>query len=99
MSARGQFGDDASGMRAWCLLAALLLATGASALAAASDEPLSYNRDVRPIIAETCFKCHGPDKANRKAKFRLDDRDSALAKQVFVPGKPAESELVKRITT
>jgi hypothetical protein len=98
MSARGHRGDGVV-VLAGLLFAALLLATTASGAAAASEEPLSYNRDVRPIIAETCFKCHGPDKANRKAKFRLDDRDSALAKKVFVPGKPAESELVKRITT
>lgn len=78
---------------------ALFLAGAGAGRAAAAEEPLSYNRDVRPIIAETCFKCHGPDKAIRKGKFRLDERESALAKQVFVPGNPAESELVKRINT
>src|SRR5579862_4835388 len=91
--------NRAEAVQAVFLLAGLLLASTLAGRAAASEHPLSYNRDVRPIIAEACFKCHGPDKANRKAKFRLDDRDSALAKKVFVPGKPAESELVKRITT
>ncbi len=58
---------------------------------------LQYNRDVRPILAENCFACHGPDSAARKAKLRLDQRDAALAKEAFVPGKPDESELVKRL--
>src|SRR4051794_11486329 len=85
-------------------LAALALA---GARAAAPNEPaaapakspqkLSYNRDVRPILSENCFVCHGPDKKNRKAGLRLDDREAALAKKVFVPGKAGESELVKRI--
>ncbi len=65
-------------------------------VAPAADK-LSYNRDVRPILSDTCFKCHGPDKGNRKGKLRLDDREAALAKEAFVPGKPAESELVKRL--
>jgi len=99
MSPRGHHGDGGAVLARLLLATAFLLAATGAGAAAASEEPLSYNRDVRPVIAETCFKCHGPDKANRKAKFRLDDRDSALAKKVFVPGKPAESELVKRITT
>ena len=69
------------------------------AVLAPAAEKLSYNRDVRPILSDTCFKCHGPDKGNRKAKMRLDVREEALAKEAFVPGKPAESELVKRIHT
>src|SRR5215469_2974569 len=60
---------------------------------------LGYNRDVRPILSDNCFACHGPDKNKRKGKFRLDDRDSALQKEVFVPGKADESELVKRINS
>lgn len=68
-----------------------------SASLAPAAEKLSYNRDVRPILSDTCFKCHGPDKNNRKGKLRLDDREAALAKEAFVPGKPADSELVKRL--
>ena len=58
---------------------------------------LQYNRDVRPILAENCFACHGPDSAARKAKLRLDQRDAAIASEAFVPGKPDDSEFVKRL--
>ncbi|HXE51905.1 MAG TPA: c-type cytochrome domain-containing protein, partial [Tepidisphaeraceae bacterium] len=58
---------------------------------------LTYNRDIRPILSDNCFACHGPDKNKRKAKLRLDERDSALEKKVFVPGHSDQSELVKRI--
>ncbi len=64
-----------------------------------AETTLSYNRDVRPILSDKCFYCHGPDKNHRKGKMRLDIREEALAKEAFVPGKPDESELVKRIFT
>nr|NIP17666.1 DUF1549 domain-containing protein [Xanthomonadales bacterium]NIX12456.1 DUF1549 domain-containing protein [Xanthomonadales bacterium] len=73
-----------------------LLTTG---LLPAFSAPLSYNRDVRPILAENCFACHGPDQAARKAKLRLDVRDEALTKMAFVPGNAEDSELVYRIGT
>ena len=73
----------------------------AAALAPAAGPPLpakiEFNRDVRPILSDNCFYCHGPDKNHRKAKLRLDIREEALAKEAFVPGKAAESELVKRL--
>ena len=72
---------------------ALLLSTGS----AWATDKVQYNRDVRPILAENCFACHGPDSAARKAKLRLDQRDAALKAQVIVPGKPQESEVVRRI--
>ena len=56
-----------------------------------------FNRDVRPILAARCFKCHGPDDKARKAGLRLDRREDALKAGAFVPGKPDESSLVKRI--
>ena len=64
---------------------------------AESNGKLEYNRDIRPILSENCFACHGPDKGSRKGKFRLDIREAALGKGAFNPGKPDESELVKRI--
>jgi hypothetical protein len=60
-------------------------------------EPLQYNRDVRPILAENCFACHGPDSAARKADLRLDQRDAAISAGAISPGKPDESELLHRI--
>jgi hypothetical protein len=69
------------------------------AMAFGADEPVQFNRDIRPILSENCFQCHGPDKNQRKGELRLDVRDDALAKEAFVPGKPAESELIARITS
>jgi hypothetical protein len=60
---------------------------------------LQYNRDVRPILAENCFACHGPDSAARKADLRLDKREAAVDSAAIAPGKPDASELVNRITT
>ena len=72
----------------------------APALAAAEQpRPVEFNRDVRPILSDNCFLCHGPDKNTRKAKMRLDIRDEALASKAFVPGKPDDSELVNRLFT
>ncbi len=64
---------------------------------AAASSPIQYNRDVRPILAEKCFRCHGPDSASRKADLRLDRREVAIDYGAIVPGKPDESELVERI--
>ncbi len=60
-------------------------------------EGISYNRDIRPILAENCFACHGPDRAARKADLRLDRREDAIEAEVLVPGKPDESEMIIRI--
>ncbi|MFN7919586.1 MAG: PSD1 and planctomycete cytochrome C domain-containing protein [Bryobacteraceae bacterium] len=63
---------------------------------------VSFNKDVRPIMADTCFRCHGHDKSSRMANLRLDVRDEALKKSPsgatpIVPGKPDESSIVARI--
>lgn len=63
----------------------------------AKSQAISYNRDIRPILSENCFFCHGPDAGKRKGKLRLDIRDEALARKAFIPGKPQESELIRRI--
>ncbi len=64
---------------------------------------VSYNRDVLPILSAKCFTCHGVDKAQRKADLRLDVREQALAQRddqrAIVPGKPNQSELIRRIST
>ena len=67
------------------------------AFVAAAAEKLSFNRDVRPILAENCFACHGPDSASRKADLRLDRREVAVKAGAIVPGKPDESEMIHRI--
>ncbi|MEX0678233.1 MAG: DUF1553 domain-containing protein [Pirellulales bacterium] len=68
------------------------------ALPAFSGEVIGYNRQIRPILADNCFACHGPDSAARKAELRLDQRDVAVDAGAITPGKPEESELVARIT-
>ena len=69
-------------------------------------ETVSYNFNIRPILSDKCFKCHGPDAGHREAHLRLDIADSAYAAltvtkgaHAIVPGKPEESELLKRITS
>ncbi|HEX3150312.1 MAG TPA: PSD1 and planctomycete cytochrome C domain-containing protein [Gemmataceae bacterium] len=61
----------------------------------ADDKPVSFMRDVRPILAKNCFGCHGPDEKARKAKLRLDVEDSA--KNVIVAGNVDASDLIKRL--
>lgn len=68
-------------------------------LTRAADEKLQFNRDVRPILADNCFACHGPDSAARKADLRLDLRDAAIERNAIHPGNLSKSELVKRIET
>ncbi len=62
-----------------------------------SAPPISYGKDVRPILAENCFNCHGQDVNRRKADLRLDTQDGQRAGKVVVPSQPDESELVRRI--
>ncbi|XZE46557.1 DUF1553 domain-containing protein [Pirellulaceae bacterium SH467] len=58
---------------------------------------IQYNRDIRPILTENCFACHGPDANKRAADLRLDVRDQAIAGGALVPQSADESELWKRI--
>ncbi len=58
---------------------------------------IGYNQFIRPILSDNCSYCHGPDKNHRQAELRLDVRETAVEKGVIVPGKPDESELIRRI--
>ena len=72
------------------------------AMTAAAAERIVFNRDVRPILSDKCFACHGPDDAKREAGLRLDRAAEAIAEldsgtRAIVPGKPDDSELLSRI--
>jgi hypothetical protein len=82
----------------------VLLATSAGAVEKDLPATIEYNRDVRPILSDACWQCHGPDAARRKAGLRLDTEAGARAElgggtHAVVPGDPGRSELVRRITS
>ena len=87
---------------AW-LIIAFAIVVADSGLVSAGPADVDFNRDIRPILADTCYQCHGPDHNKLKADLRLDTREglfrSADGSTVVVSGKPAESELLTRITT
>ena len=86
-------------MKHQSILAIAFSATCIVAPVQAADE-VDFNRDVRPILSDLCFTCHGPDGNTREAELRLDQESSVFAKRdtpLIVPGKPLESELIRRI--
>ncbi|HIF35015.1 MAG TPA: DUF1553 domain-containing protein [Planctomycetes bacterium] len=84
------------------LLASLSVALAAVASSAAEPPDagvkIDFNRDIRPLLSDKCFACHGPDEQARKAELRLDsEREVFDVSQVIVRGKPTESELIARV--
>jgi hypothetical protein len=84
----------------WLTLVGLIVTSAVSTAA----EKVVFNRDVRPILSDRCFACHGPDDAKRESGLRLDRAAEATAElsggtRAIVPGKPDESELLARITS
>ncbi|HUY91023.1 MAG TPA: PSD1 and planctomycete cytochrome C domain-containing protein [Pirellulales bacterium] len=82
--------------RLWLTTAVLL---GAASGAQAAPPELDFNRDIRPILSENCFYCHGQDANKRKADLRLDVREIALSSGAIVPNDPAAGQLVARINS
>lgn len=85
----------------WCLIYGSL---ASGVIAEEPRVPVNFNRDIRPILSDNCYLCHGPDEANRKSGLRLDLRDLATKAAesgdiAIVPSKPEISELILRVTS
>src|SRR3954447_16188742 len=86
------------------LLSGCLLSSTCSGVADSKLDPtpISFNHDIRPILSEHCYACHGPDEGKRKAGLRLDNQESAFKElksgaRAIVPGDLKKSALVERI--
>src|SRR6266540_3808659 len=84
------------------ILCAVACSVCAVVAAHAQSDRVSFNRDLRPIMSDTCFRCHGPDRNARKADMRLDIREEATrptrsGRTPIVPGDPDKSEIITRI--
>ena len=76
---------------------ALLMCVGLQVCLGATAAELSFNKDIRPILVENCFSCHGADSASRQADLRLDRRDDAIESGAIVPGDVDSTAILDRI--
>ena len=83
--------------RAFVCVIALTFSVSAVAADTPSFNKLSFNQDIRSILVENCFSCHGADSAGRKADLRLDKRDDAVESGAIVPGDVDSSVMLDRI--
>src|SRR5881394_76109 len=79
----------------------LLLVLGIAGLCSAADKGVDFNRDIRPILSDNCFACHGPDDRRRMANLRLDTEQGLFADRggdkIVTPGDPAKSRILARV--
>jgi hypothetical protein len=93
-------GTGAVAIAAACLGVALaaVVKTAGRAQESRDASPVSFNRDIRPILANNCFSCHGPDETHRKTKFHFDTREGAFAEPgIILPGNAAQSLLIQHV--
>ncbi len=102
-------GDGEMSLRGWrrtygAMLLCLFVGYHSAALRALGQDAIGYNRNIRPLLSDRCFQCHGPDEKHRGAGLRLDERHVATSESdsgyiAIVPGNLDESELIARITS
>src|SRR5436190_23066268 len=88
-------------MRSLPVLIVVILAGRLPAAEPVKAAPVQFNRDIRPLLSDACFSCHGPDKAKRKSGLRFDSEEGARVDLgghfAVVPGKPDQSIVLERV--